>query len=225
MLTLVLSDIHANVAAFKAVLNHAKAWDSFICLGDLVGYGPDPNECVALAASCAKKYPGGFVYGNNDYYARSSPLLTPSNRAFLERLPKMMIWNGILLSHGSPDGLWGYIFTQKNAEQTFSSDFSLCFVGHTHIPQVFVKTGSVCSTYPYIPEQVITFSAGQRVIANPGSVGLPRNRSGNREKPSAASAHYALFDSTSRQWQFKTAYYDRRATDQKILALADDLEL
>ena len=117
MRTLILSDIHANLTAFEAVLSDAGSFDRVWCLGDVVGYGPDPNECISLL----RQQPGlRCIMGNhdsalmgfidlrtfNDQAARAivvqSELLSQESRDFLELLDIVLEVEGVTLAHGSP---------------------------------------------------------------------------------------------------------------------------
>jgi predicted phosphodiesterase len=205
MRVLVISDIHANLAAFDAVLRHTRnERDGILCLGDLVGYGPDPNECIERAAELCTVILGG----NHDLAAAG--LLEPSlfshhaqralewtrtellsaNRAYLSRLSPKAPYEGILLSHGGPeDPVWSYIFSESDAMLAFSgADFSNCFFGHTHIPSVFLEfnapeepseTGKPRDSYSVAygsPDLAVeTVKENLRMLLNPGSVGFPRD--------------------------------------------------
>jgi len=157
MRALIVSDIHANLAAFKAVLGDPRAgYDRVICLGDLVGYGPDPDECVALALESCDV----LVAGNHDLAASGRMNLSDfSNHArramewtrshlssgskdTLARLPSTTAYENLLISHGSPaDPVWGYILSLEDAVEAFSSYVdSICFFGHTHIPYAFTAS-------------------------------------------------------------------------------------
>jgi len=154
MRALVVSDIHANLAAFEAVLGDpGSGQDRVICLGDLVGYGPDPDGCVALALeSCDVLVAGNHdlaASGRMDLSAFSSHArramewtmdhLSSASREALKKLPSTTIHEGLLISHGSPaDPVWGYILSLEDAMEAFSSCVdTICFFGHTHIPSAF----------------------------------------------------------------------------------------
>jgi predicted phosphodiesterase len=159
---LVISDIHANQAALESVLAAAAGrYDSIWCLGDLVGYGPKPNECIELvrekAALC--------VMGNHDWavlgrpginvddfnpQARQAVLwtrdeLTPTNRRYLESLADIPIQpphtqkQSILVTHASPrEPVWEYILTPTVALENFMAFTErICLVGHTHKPAIY----------------------------------------------------------------------------------------
>ena len=238
---LVVSDIHANAAAFEATLQKTRGdLDLVVCLGDIVGYGPDPRECIALAAEhCAVVLGGnhdhaaGGVMDLSEFAAHARramewtrPRLTPEDAAYLAKLPLQTEYQGLLLSHGSPaDPLWGYIFSAADAEIEFAhDDFERCFFGHTHQPSFFIQTGDSrggvnCKAWSGRSDQVIeTKRAAARFLLNPGSVGFPRNRT-DAHHPSRyrrAIAQYALFDTETGRWQFKQLWYDMRDTAERM---------
>jgi predicted phosphodiesterase len=241
MRVLVVSDIHANLAAFEATLEKTRAdRDLVVCLGDIVGYGPDPGECIALAAEhCA------LVLGGNHDYAAGGAVdlsnfadhayralewtrarLSPEEAAYLSKLPLKTGFLDLLLCHGSPyDPLWGYIFSEANAEIEFAqNDFARCFFGHTHLPSFFVQPGdgrgNAVSEAGYgRPDQVIeTKRDHTRFLLNPGSVGFPRDQANAHRhgKLRSAVAQYALYDTSTGRWQFKRLEYDMRDTAKRM---------
>jgi diadenosine tetraphosphatase ApaH/serine/threonine PP2A family protein phosphatase len=194
MRNLVLSDIHSNFEAFQAVLEDAGSVDEIWCLGDVVGYGPDPNACVELLRSL----PHRCIAGNHDWAtlgkldlrdfnpdARDANLwnrtqLTPDNLAYLEALPETLVEGRFTLVHGSPrHPIWEYIIYCSTAQTNagfFETPF--CFVGHTHTPAIFRldNTGNEDGCEPVAPLVDRSVSLGQeRLIINPGSVGQPRD--------------------------------------------------
>ncbi|MDR0598087.1 MAG: metallophosphatase family protein [Treponema sp.] len=240
MRVLVVSDIHANLAAFEATLEKTGAdRDVAVCLGDIVGYGPDPRECIALAAEhCAV-----VLGGNHDHaaggvtdlsefadHARRAlewtrPRLTAEDAAYLAKLPLETGFLDLLLCHGSPeDPLWGYIFSEADAEAAFAwEDFDRCFFGHTHQPSFFIQTGDSrgrvdCEGgYGRADQVVETKREHARFLLNPGSVGFPRDRDAHRySRNSSAIAQYAIFDTETGLWQFKRLEYDIRDTAKRM---------
>ncbi len=157
---LVISDIHANLAALETVLGDAQGrYDTVWCLGDVVGYGPKPNECVELV----REHAAYCVMGNHDWAVLDKPginvddfnpqarhavlwtraQLSETNRAYLDQLPHMPVAPadapGILFTHASPrEPVWEYILTPTIALENFA-EFSelICLVGHTHKPAIF----------------------------------------------------------------------------------------
>ncbi len=160
MRVLILSDIHANLAALETVLGDADGqYDALWCLGDVVGYGPKPNECIALMRERASL----CVMGNHDWAVLNKPginvddfnpqarhavlwtreQLSEENRIYLAGLPFMPVHPpdapGILVTHASPrEPVWEYILTPTIALENFQAfDDAICFVGHTHKPAIF----------------------------------------------------------------------------------------
>jgi predicted phosphodiesterase len=246
MRVLVVSDIHANLAAFDAVLRETREdRDTVLCLGDLVGYGPDPRECIARAAEVCAVVLGGnhdlAAAGVTDLssfadHARialewTGPQLSLEDTAYLAKLPLKAEYEGILLSHGSPENpVWGYVFSRIDAEIAFSqSDFTCCFFGHTHLPSFFIEAkGGVSYELGYgEPDAVIETSQenkgrdGARFLLNPGSIGFPRDQADAHRilRYHRAAARYALFDTESGRWQFKRLEYDMRKTAKRMKQL------
>jgi predicted phosphodiesterase len=247
MRILIISDIHANLAAFTAVLNRTgEDRDLILCLGDLVGYGPDPNECVELAAEVSALILGGNhdlaaggVITDRDFssHAKKSlkwtcSVLSAANKAYLSRLKPRHNYpqdtpEPILLSHGGPeDPVWSYILSETDAEIAFLGDgFSRCFFGHTHIPSVFIRhtprdrPPAVTGCYGPPDTTVETRDRNNRFLLNPGSVGFPRNADDapSRKGRFHAVARYALFDTESGLWQFKGLEYDMGDTMERMI--------
>jgi predicted phosphodiesterase len=161
MRVLILSDIHANLVALETVLRTANGqYDTVWCLGDVVGYGPRPNECIELVREHATL----CVMGNHDWAVLDRPginvddfnpnarqavlwtreVLTAQNRQYLEQLLATPVRppgvKDLLLTHASPrQPVWEYIETPSVAIENFAIfDEQLCFVGHTHKPAVYL---------------------------------------------------------------------------------------
>ena len=223
---LVLSDIHANLAAFEAVLADAGQFDRIWCLGDVVGYGPDPNECVARL----REFPHISLAGNHDWAvlgkldlrffnsdARQSCLwtrytLSSDNRAYLQTLPPVTIEEGYTLAHGSPSQpIEEYILDPVSAEYNFGAfNTRVCLVGHTHWPTAFFQANGssrFCEPRPPQWNRAISLNGGRWII-NPGSVGQPRD--GN---PDAA---YALLEVETGRWEYRRAAYPVQETQRRM---------
>ncbi len=186
----VLSDIHGNLPALEAVLSALEPYDAVWQLGDVVGYGPQPDEVVArLAAEGAIG-----VRGNHDSAAIgelstdafnddareavewTAARIAPATRSWLGALPLTNVDSPFTMVHGSPrDPTWEYVFTSAIARANLRSfDTRHCLVGHTHVPVVFRQRGSGMEGIS--PRSGVSFQLdGQRVVANPGSVGQPRD--------------------------------------------------
>lgn len=188
----ILADIHANLEAFHAVLADAElhgGFDQIWCLGDVVGYGPDPAACIALL----RRYPGLCVAGNHDWAAIgkvdtatfnpdaeqaalwTARQLSEEDAEFLAGLPLVLSQEDFTLTHGSPrDPIWEYIITEREATANFSYfDTPFCLVGHTHVPMVFaLDRRGIC--YAERPEALVRLG-NDRCIINCGGVGQPRD--------------------------------------------------
>ncbi len=225
MRTLIIADIHANLTALEAVLAHAQGtFDTVWCLGDLVGYGPDPNECVQRVRSL-----GGLVClsGNHDHAAIgkigldtfnpvaatalgwTKSALLPESRDYLVSLPSMQVVNGATLAHGSPRyPVWEYISAAALAEENFAHfTGEICVVGHTHMARVFHNDGNRCHELIAPAGKPFNLSAGQYIL-NPGGVGQPRDRN-----PRAA---YALLDLAATSWEQQRVAYDIAETQRRM---------
>lgn len=215
MRVLVISDIHANANALDSVLAAAGTVDATWCLGDLVGYGPDPNECVARLKALPQLV---CLQGNHDAAAigeleldgfngeaRASiewlrEQLNSESLAFLKGLEPRTEANGVTLAHASPrQPVLEYLLDTYSAAENFayfSTDF--CLVGHTHVPVLFFLNSEGVRMQIPNPNSALTLE--RRCIANPGSVGQPRDRD-----PRAA---YAIFDDQTHIWDYQRVEYD-----------------
>jgi predicted phosphodiesterase len=217
---LVLSDIHANLAALEAVLTDARnvGYDAVWCLGDIVGYGPEPDACVEQVRLLAPISVVGnhdwAVLGRmdlNDFNPEASRVvlwtrdhLSAENLAWLATLSSQpLVWGDYTLTHGSPrNPIWEYIHNPGIALHNLAYlGTGSCLVGHTHVPILFVlqaETGDVRVLTPKPGVPVVLWKHG-RAILNPGSVGQPRDND-----PRAA---YAILDTDVATWTlYRTAY-------------------
>lgn len=227
MKTLIISDIHSNATALRAVLEDAGAFDRVWCLGDVVGYGPEPNECVQILKSLPNltcllgnhdAAALGFIdlWTFNDEARRAIEvqmrLLNEESHQFLELLQPKTVQGGVTLAHGSPrDPIWEYVISAKVAERNFSAfETQVCLIGHSHIPVIFMENGRR-SLQVLMPSSGDMWRSEQRFILNPGSVGQPRDRD-----PRAA---YVLWDSEEDIWTYHRVNYDVAPVQEKILAL------
>jgi diadenosine tetraphosphatase ApaH/serine/threonine PP2A family protein phosphatase len=217
MRILVISDIHANITALEGVLKAAGEIDAVWCLGDIVGYGPDPNECVARVRNLPNLQ---CIIGNHDAAAlmqidadtfnpeaRNAIIwtrrqLSQASLEFLENLPERLEIGEVTLTHGSPrHPVWEYLLDTHAATINFDYfDTPLCFVGHTHLPVLYSLDGDNYLAYLSVPEPQQKFKLPARAIINPGSVGQPRDRD--------PRASFAIFDDESRTWEYQRIAYD-----------------
>jgi diadenosine tetraphosphatase ApaH/serine/threonine PP2A family protein phosphatase len=222
----VLSDIHGNLEALRAVLADADACAAeVLCLGDVVGYGADPGPCVDLIGARARATVAGnhehAVIGRLDLawfnrYARVAAAWTRERldddcAAYLGTLPLTAEVHDATLVHGSPrqPDEWDYLVSADDGLAAFEAFATrLCFVGHSHVPAAW----SLGSSGPdYVRGDVdVSLEAGRRYIVNVGSVGQPRDRD-----PRAA---YALWDVDARRVTVRRVAYDVAAARAKIEA-------
>ncbi|MEW6512312.1 MAG: metallophosphoesterase family protein [Bacteroidota bacterium] len=218
MLIAILSDVHGNLPALQEVLKTAgemKA-DVLYCLGDTVGYGPFPNECVDLVRDrCAVILKGNHDSGlvgdtplsDFNHYGLSAiqwtrTAVTEENQEFLRGLPCATEQNGITLAHSSPlnPEAWTYVLTMRAAKENFAAFTTpLCFIGHTHVPVIIGEDGTVNK-----------YAAGRRHIINVGSVGQPRD--GN------AQAAFGMFNTENQEFTMVRVPYDIQTTARAIRA-------
>ncbi len=225
MRTLVISDIHANVTALEAVLADAGQFDAAWCLGDLVGYGPDPNECIERIQGLPDLQ---CVIGNHDAAAvgcievdafnpdaRKTVLwtrerLTQANKDYLLNLPERIDQEYFTLVHGSPfRPVWEYLLDTRSATISFEFfESPYCCVGHTHLPASFLLPDDRLTAQLILPENAASMTLEPRAILNPGSVGQPRDRD-----PRAA---YAILDLADYTWEWHRVAYDIPSVQERM---------
>lgn len=225
MRILVISDIHANLTALEAVLADAGDFDAAWCLGDLVGYGPDPNECVQRIRGLPDLI---CLVGNHDAAALgqidlasfnpearmavkwTQDVLTPTNMDYLRNLPERQESGEVTLVHGSPrQPVWEYLLDTRTATKNFEYfDTHYCFVGHSHLPVIYHLTEDHPMAKLSVPEPQSQIEMQPRAILNPGSVGQPRDHN-----PKAA---YAIFDSAALTWNYRRAEYDIASIQERM---------
>jgi len=220
----IVSDIHSNVEALTAVLEALEALrvDGVLCLGDIVGYGPDPDEATDLMRARAT----AIVRGNHDHAAvtpghesyfnpwgRSAiqwtrRVATRENLAFLGGLPMALRVDGARLVHASPSDpeAWQYVMDADDAAPEFESfDETLCLIGHSHIPLVVERSGE---TDVDVTASEVPLAGGCRYIVNVGSVGQPRDGD-----PRAA---FGILDLGEKRVTLHRVAYDAALTREKI---------
>jgi len=224
---LVLSDIHANRPALEAVLKDAAPFDMIWCLGDLVGYGPDPNECIERM----QDFEHVCLVGNHDWAALgrmslenfnldarlanswTQSELTLAARSYMQNASVRVEQGDFTLVHGSPrEPVWEYILDADMAAANFEH-FStpICLIGHTHIAIAFALDEERNRCYPLIPPYPGPIAlGGQRMFLNPGSVGQPRDGD--------PRASYAIFDAEAHTWELRRVSYPIEITQERMRA-------
>jgi diadenosine tetraphosphatase ApaH/serine/threonine PP2A family protein phosphatase len=223
----ILADIHANLAAFEAVLKDIEAKggvDEFWCLGDIVGYGPDPADCLRLL----RELDPVCVSGNHDLGAIgrlelsyfnptaaeacrwTATRLNPVDTRYLEDLPATVQRGDFLLVHGSPmEPALEYVMSTGIAAKNFSFLKSrFCLVGHTHVPLVFREEEGFCTSISLSPGIGLVLGE-KRMIINPGGIGQPRD-----DDPRAS---YAIYESEGRMFRIYRVPYDIKSTQDRMV--------
>jgi diadenosine tetraphosphatase ApaH/serine/threonine PP2A family protein phosphatase len=226
MRVIVISDIHANLTALEAVLADAATWDAVWCLGDLVGYGPDPNDCVERVRAlpnllCLIGNHDQAALGNlplmrftrdaRDIAAWTSQVLTADNQAWLASLPTKITVDPFTLAHGSPrQPIWEYILDQHVADRNFEFfETEYCLVGHSHLPLMFHRQSGEDHAVPVPLRWGEANPLTPRRIINPGSVGQPRDMD-----PRSA---YGILDLEAMTWEPRRVAYDIAQVQLRIL--------
>ncbi len=224
----IIADIHANLAAFNAVLDDMEqrgGVEEIWCLGDIVGYGPDPHECIERLQG----YNHVCVAGNHDWAASgkistaefnpdaalacqwATRQLSQADIQYLESLPLAIDKDIFTLVHGSPrDPIWEYVISTGIARENFSFFQSpYCLLGHSHVPLVFKEEDGSC-TFSRLAVNIGLALGESRLIINPGGVGQPRDGD--------PRASYVIYDSDTRIVRLYRIPYDVAATQDKMMA-------
>lgn len=230
----ILSDIHGNLEALQAVLADIQAQkiDEIFCLGDVIGYGPNPRECIDQCRSFdltllgnhdngALFDPDGFSSGAENAIFWTRAQLEDSSIGgakdrwdFIARLPRTFRDGDVMFVHGSPRSpLNEYvfpedIFNQRKIERIFGFIQKYCFQGHTHVPGVFTENFRF-----YLPSEISNrYTLGdQKLMINVGSVGQPRDGD--------PRSSYVILDGN--EIEFRRVEYDPSETREKILAIPE----
>jgi predicted phosphodiesterase len=218
-------DIHANLEALEAVLADAAAQGvtDYVCMGDIVGYNPDPVACMERirVMGCST------IKGNHDEDASGNHSLDSMNpvaaaalqwtreqlddeqRLWLRHLRMVRQIGSFTVVHSTLDqpAHWNYVTNRFDAMANFSYQFTqVCFHGHTHVPRVFIKTDKVAEA----PAESVIIERTAKYFINVGSVGQPRDGDWR--------SCYAIYDIPNQLVVFRRVEYDLPATQRKILA-------
>ncbi len=234
-----ISDIHGNLEALNAVMADIaqQKVDRIVCLGDIVGYGPNPCQCLDIVIQkcqltilgnhdqAALFDPDGFnpvalraIYWTRDELDRGPGPAAAINRRwdFLSELPKSHLEGRILYVHGSPrDTTNEYVFPetiydQQRMQTLFDRVTGLCFQGHTHMPGVFTTYGEFITPVDCDYRFAL---ADEKLMINVGSVGQPRD-----EDPRPC---YVIMDDKLNELEFRRVDYDVERTIKKIYDIPD----
>jgi len=220
----IIADIHANLEAFQVVLNDIKEQKCthYACVGDVVGYGPNPKECLKIVRDLNMP----CVKGNHDEYCSideqldgfnphaaeavnwTRQQLSPDERLWLRDLKYFRMVTSFSMVHATLDGpqRWGYVFDKLAAAASFTyQNTGVCFFGHTHVPVAFIKDtvvrGGTYSKFKVDPSK--------KYFVNVGSVGQPRDNN-----PKSA---YVVYDMNEGTIELRRLDYDIAAVQKKIL--------
>ena len=232
-----ISDIHSNLEALTAVcaVLDAQKVDQTYCLGDLVGYGPQPNEVVAeIQRRCGTH----VILGNHDIavlkpdernymnehaaaaISYTIDVLTHESASYLASLPSMLVTPDMHLFHGDyPDNPFDYIIGSVDAGETLgkirtsTTPYTVAFFGHTHVPALYHLNAQGRFSAPPLPfpfpaSYTVTLPSQSTVLVNVGSVGQPRDRD-NR-------ACFVIYDTDKREITWHRVAYDIPTTQAKI---------
>ncbi len=221
----IIADIHANLDAFQVVLEDIKQQKCthVVCLGDVVGYGANPKECLDIVRGMnipvvkgnhdeyigSDESPDGFNDAAAEAVAWTRAQLTEEDRKWLRDLKYFRLVANFSIVHATLDApqRWGYVFEKLEAAASFTyQNTQICFFGHTHVPVAFIRdTGVRGGTY-----SKFRVEPGKKYFVNVGSVGQPRD--GN---PKAA---YVIYDMPAQTIELRRLDYDIAAAANKILA-------
>jgi len=222
----IFSDIHSNLEALEAVLEayQKERIDKYLCVGDIVGYGANPNECIAKVKESATVTLAGnhdwavvdlFPTDNFNPAAQEAVFWTKEHlgengKVFLQSLKLIYVIENFVLVHGSLDKPqnFNYLTNVYDCAATFQLlKSSVCFVGHTHVPVVFIQDKEGNSHYQDVDS--LKIAPQNKYIINVGSVGQPRD--------SIPQAAYSIFDTENQEVQIKRIKYDVFKARRKII--------
>ena len=220
----VVSDVHSNIEALEAVFGSLHEDDGLLCLGDIVGYGPNPNECVERIRARAT----ATVLGNHDVAAIDNfglayfnpaareamrwtqSVLSAENLAWLDSLGYDFRMPEFLLVHGAPVNYFEYILDKAAAARAFNAtDAPLIFIGHTHIAEYYAQRPDGRLDHEHLQNGgEIALEEGVRYLINVGSVGQPRDLN--------PRASFGIYDSAARTVTINRVAYPIERVQEKI---------
>ncbi|HTU69995.1 MAG TPA: metallophosphoesterase family protein [Candidatus Baltobacteraceae bacterium] len=220
----VISDIHSNIESLQRALALMREDDEILCLGDVVGYGPNPNECLELLRTRLKH----AVLGNHDlaalenfgveYFndaaraaiAWTQRVLTDENRAWLNGLSYEIRYPEFLMVHGAPVHYFEYILDKRTAAKAFANtDAPLVFIGHTHIAEYWVQEPDGSVGHRHMQHGgALKLEEGRRYIIDVGSIGQPRDLN--------PEASFVFYEPERRSVEWVRYPYPIREVQEKI---------
>ncbi|MDD5454884.1 MAG: metallophosphoesterase family protein [Candidatus Ratteibacteria bacterium] len=224
----IISDIHSNLEAFRAVIGAIKKEkvDKYLFVGDIVGYGADPCECIADF----KKLKCTAVVGNHDWgavdltsiegfnsYAQEAikwtiDQLSEKDKEFLKSFPLVKKIDDITLVHSTLENpeKWHYIYSTFQAHKSIElQETKILFVGHSHMPITFLEPSGTKGPIRFVKEETVQIQKDYKYLINVGSVGQPRD--GNPR------ACYCIYDKETQTIDIKRVEYDIKKAQEKII--------
>jgi len=227
---IIFSDVHSNLEALQALLHHkkTKGADKFLFLGDMVGYGPDPEKVIKLFSQIKNLH---LVRGNHDKVIAdlepsslfnpiaavsaewSKTRLSDKDRRFIKKMPRgpQVIDRFITICHGSSFDEDYYIFSSFEASESIKlMNTAIGFFGHTHYPILYYTRNEKTDSLPMKENTKIKLDANTRYLINPGSIGQPRDKN--------PASSFIIFNSDKMEIQFIRFPYEIKSTQEKIMA-------
>ncbi len=220
----IISDVHGNIESLERAFSLMEPEDQVLCLGDIVGYGPNPNECIALLRTRLQH----AVLGNHDlaalenfgveYFndaaraaiAWTQKVLNDESRAWLNSLSYEIRYPDFLMVHGAPVNYFEYILDKRTASKAFAlTDAPLVFIGHTHIAEYWVSEPDGTVGHRHMQHGgELRLEEGRRYIVDVGSIGQPRDLN--------PEASFVFYDPQSRKVEWVRYPYPIREVQDKI---------
>ncbi|MGA7569412.1 MAG: metallophosphoesterase family protein [Candidatus Aquilonibacter sp.] len=220
----IISDVHGNIESLERAFSLMEPEDQVLCLGDIVGYGPNPNECIALLRTRLQH----AVLGNHDlaalenfgveYFndaaraaiAWTQKVLNDESRAWLNSLSYEIRYPDFLMVHGAPVNYFEYILDKRTASKAFAlTDAPLVFIGHTHIAEYWVSQPDGTVGHRHMQHGgELRLEEGRRYIVDVGSIGQPRDLN--------PEASFVFYDPQSRKVEWVRYPYPIREVQDKI---------
>jgi len=222
----IISDVHGNIESLQRAFSLIPDDDKVLCLGDMVGYGPNPNECVRLIRDRG----AAAVLGNHDLAALENfgveyfneaaraaiewtqSVLDEESRAWLNGLSYELRYPEFLLVHGAPVDYFEYVLDKRAATKAFAlTDAPLVFIGHTHIAEYWTQEPDGAVSHRHMQQGgELLLEAGKRYIVDVGSVGQPRDLN--------PEASFVRYDSDARRVEWIRYEYPIGDVQRKIHA-------